>query len=182
MTFWLLIWIQKKKKNAHTAQVFFFINRKIQPRLWMHPDFLAKARTSSVILTPPKPRSSKSDSDSISDLNELAFIFVEIFALSSKRSQQRSEWAKGLEGYDFEEEEGGGGARNESTPQSWWVRVCLSSERSSFTPWDWASSFWPLGLDFYSFFRYILYFVLFFIFFKKMGKFVYLNHFLSSLS
>ena len=34
------------------------------------PIFLAKARTSSVIQTPPKPRSSKSDSDSISDPNE----------------------------------------------------------------------------------------------------------------
>ena len=38
----------------------------------------AKARTSLVILMPPKPRSSKSNSDSISDPNKSAFIFVEI--------------------------------------------------------------------------------------------------------
>ena len=27
-----------RKKKAHSVQVFFFINWKIQPRLWMHPD------------------------------------------------------------------------------------------------------------------------------------------------
>ena len=29
---------KKKKKKAHMVQVFFVINRKIQPHLWMHPD------------------------------------------------------------------------------------------------------------------------------------------------
>ena len=80
------------------------------------PIFLAKAKTSSVILTPPKPRSSKSDFDSISNPNESAFIFVEISVLSSKRSRWRSKCAEGLEGCNCEEEEGGGGARNEATP------------------------------------------------------------------
>ena len=80
---------------------------------------------------------------------------------------------EGLEGCNCDEEEGGGGARNEATPRVGKVGVCLSSERSSFMPRDWASSdskpsllswcesvvvedwaysFWPLGLDFYSFF------------------------------
>ena len=42
------------------------------------PIFLVKTRTSSVIPMPPKSRSSKSNSNSIYDLNESAFIFVEI--------------------------------------------------------------------------------------------------------
>ena len=155
--------------------------------------FLAKARTSSMIPTPLKPCSSKSDSNSIFDPNESAFIFVKISALSSKRSWRRSEWAEGLEGCDCEEEGGGGGARNEATPQSWRVRVCLSLERCSFMPrdwassnskpsllsWcksmvveDWASSFWPLGLDFYSFFSfYYFVLILFMLLPKKKKKF-----------
>ena len=42
------------------------------------------------------------------------------------------------EGVEGSEE--AGGARKEATPQSWRVRVCLSSERSSLTPREWASS------------------------------------------
>ena len=34
---WLSVCFLRKRK-AHSVQVFFFINRKIQPRLWMHPN------------------------------------------------------------------------------------------------------------------------------------------------
>ena len=58
------------------------------------PIFLAKARTSSVIPTPPKPRSSKSDSYSISNPNESTFIFVEIMGGSLPFLLMSSTWRK----------------------------------------------------------------------------------------
>ena len=75
---------KKKIKNAHTVQVLFPINRKIQPRLWMHTDIPC-----------PKPHrwSQHHQNHTLPNLNLIPFpIWTRWCSSSSKSRRYHQNW------------------------------------------------------------------------------------------